>query len=59
MGNPSWKNPVRYLFAYGGKDSVPYPVDREVMDDSVRFLKDDVEHSKLGNKVKFTVLKKL
>jgi hypothetical protein len=56
---PSWKDPVKYSFAYGGKDGVPYPVDREAMDDSVSFLKDTVEQSKLGNKEKLTVLKKL
>jgi hypothetical protein len=56
---PSWKDPVKYSFAYGGKDGVPYPVDRVAMDDSVLFLREALEQSKLGNKDKFMALKKL
>jgi hypothetical protein len=56
---PSWKDPVKFSFAYGGKDGVPYPVNRKAMDDSVCFLKDMVTQSKLGNKEKLTALKKL
>ena len=56
---PSWKDPAKYSFAYGGKDGVPYPVDRVAMEDSVRFLREAIEQSKLGNKEKFTALKKL
>ncbi|MEA1994284.1 MAG: DUF763 domain-containing protein [Euryarchaeota archaeon] len=43
---PSWKDPVRYSFAYGGKDGVPYPVNRKAMDSSIEFLRtvmDNVE----------------
>jgi hypothetical protein len=29
---PSWKDPVKFSFAVGGKDGVPYPVDRRTMD---------------------------
>jgi len=25
---PSWKDPARYSFAHGGKDGIPFPVDR-------------------------------
>ncbi|HIE14767.1 TPA: DUF763 domain-containing protein, partial [Candidatus Bathyarchaeota archaeon] len=35
---PSWKDPVKYSFAYGGKDGVPYPVDRKAMDESIQIL---------------------
>jgi len=47
---PSWKDPVRYSFAYGGKDGVPFPVDREAMDQSVQILKTAVENARIGDK---------
>ena len=56
---PSWKDPVKYSFAYGGKDGVPYPVNREAMDASISFLKDAVEQAKVGKKEKLIALTKL
>ena len=47
---PSWKDPVKYTFAYGGKDGVPHPIDREAMDESIQILRQAVEASKLGDK---------
>ena len=35
----SWEDPVRYSFAFGGKDGVPFPVDREAMDEAVDVLR--------------------
>ncbi len=35
---PSWKDPVKYSFGYGGKDGVPYPVNRQAMDESIQIL---------------------
>ncbi len=40
----TWKDPVKYSFAHGGKDGIPYPVDRKLYDDTVSFM-DDVLHS--------------
>jgi uncharacterized protein len=34
----SWQDPVKYNFAHGGKDGVPYPVARNVYDNSIRCL---------------------
>lgn len=34
----SWQDPVKYNFAHGGKDGVPYPVARNVYDHSIRYL---------------------
>jgi len=56
---PSWKDPVKYSFAYGGKDGVPYPVDREAMDESVKILEDAVRMARLGDKEKLKALKRL
>lgn len=56
---PSWKDPVKYSFAYGGKDGVPRPVDRKAMDESIQFLKDAIDQAKLVNKDKADALRRL
>jgi hypothetical protein len=56
---PSWKDPVKYSFAYGGKDGVPYPVDRKAMDESIQILRKAVEDAKLGDKEKLNALNRL
>ena len=56
---PSWKDPVKYSFAYGGKDGVPYPVDRKAMDESIQILKKAVEDAKVGDTEKLKALNRL
>lgn len=56
---PSWKDPVKYSFAYGGKDGVPYPVNRRAMDESIQILKITVEATKVGDKEKTRALQRL
>jgi hypothetical protein len=56
---PSWQDPVKYSFAYGGKDGVPYPVDRRAMDESIRLLKQTVQAAKIGDKEKMRSLQRL
>ncbi len=47
-----WKDPVKYSFAHGGKDGIPYPVDKPLYDDSIRFLKETLEGTKNGEKAR-------
>jgi len=56
---PSWKDPVKYSFAYGGKDGVPYPVNRKAMDESIQILERAIHEAKLGNKEKIRSLQRL
>jgi len=56
---PSWRDPVKYSFAYGGKDGVPYPVNRRAMDKSIKILREAVEKAKLGNRERLEMLQKL
>ena len=37
---PSWRDPVKFSFAHGGKDGVPFPVDRELYDRTIRELEE-------------------
>ncbi len=45
-----WKDPVKYSFSHGGKDGIPYPVDRGCYDHSIGFLKDVINEAKDGEK---------
>jgi hypothetical protein len=56
---PCWEDPVKFCFAYGGKDGVPFPVDRRAMDESVQVLRRAVEAAKLGEKEKLRSLRRL
>jgi hypothetical protein len=56
---PSWEDPVKFSFAYGGKDGVPYPVDRKAMDESIQILKQSIQEAKIGEKEKLQSLQRL
>ena len=56
---PSWKDPVKYSFAYGGKDGVPHPVNRKAMDESIQILRQAIEEAKVGDKEKIQSLQRL
>ncbi len=56
---PSWKDPVKFSFAVGGKDGVPYPVDRHAMDESIEVLRCGIEDTKIGKNEKLRALKRL
>jgi len=56
---PSWKDPVKYAFAYGGKDGVPYPVDRKAMDQSIKILRDTIRNCRISDKDRLKSLQRL
>ncbi|MFC1901663.1 DUF763 domain-containing protein [Chloroflexota bacterium] len=45
---PSYRDPARYSFAHGGKDGIPYPVDRQTYDQSIELLSRAINRTKLG-----------
>ena len=55
----SWKDPVKYSFAHGGKDGIPHPINRKLMDDNTKLLQDAIRNAKLGNKDKLCAIKRL
>ncbi|HIQ50160.1 MAG TPA: DUF763 domain-containing protein [Nanoarchaeota archaeon] len=55
----SWRDPVKYSFAHGGKDRVPYPVDKKLYDNSIRTLEEAIQLAKLGKREKLNALKAL
>jgi uncharacterized protein len=56
---PSWEDPVRFSFTVGGKDGVPYPVDRKAMDESTEMIRVGVAEAKIGKKEKIEALRRL
>jgi hypothetical protein len=56
---PCWRDPVKFSFAYGGKDGVPFPVHRAAMDESIDVLRDAVEKAKIGEPEKLRSLRNL
>ncbi len=54
-----WKDPVKFSFAVGGKDGVPFPVDRKAMDRSTEMLRAGIEESRLGDKEKLDAIARL
>ena len=55
----SFRDPVRYSFAHGGKDGHPYPVDRAVYDRSISILKKALAAAKVGRTERLEALKRL
>ncbi|TFF99510.1 MAG: DUF763 domain-containing protein [Promethearchaeota archaeon] len=56
---PSWKDPAKYAFAVGGKDSIPYPVNLDRMERCAYILKDAIDQARLEQKDKLNALKRL
>jgi hypothetical protein len=56
---PSWVDPVRFSFTVGGKDGVPYPVDRAAMDASTEIIRNGIKQAKVGEKERLQALHRL
>jgi hypothetical protein len=56
---PSWRDPVKYSFTVGGKDGVPFPVDRKAMDESTEILRTGIQQAKIGDLEKMKALRRL
>ena len=54
-----WQDPVKYSFAHGGKDGVPYPVARKTYDKSINHLSSAIEGAEIEREQKIMALKKL
>ena len=56
---PSFKDPTRFSFAHGGKDGHPYPVDREVYDNTVGVLQEALGKVRVGDRTKMEAIRRL
>jgi hypothetical protein len=55
----SWQDPVKFNFAHGGKDGVPYPVARKIYDKSISYLSSAIEGAEIQREERIQSLKKL
>jgi len=55
----STQDPAKYCFAVGGKDGVPFPVDRRSYDEVIEFMRDAIKQAELGRFEKLEALKRL
>ena len=55
----SWQDPVKYNFAHGGKDGVPYPIARKTYDKSISYLSSAIEGAEIEREERIQALKKL
>lgn len=55
----SFRDPVRYSFAHGGKDGHPFPVDRPLYDQTIETLEDALRRAKLDQPEKLKALQRL
>ncbi len=59
-GTPSrFSDPARFSLAHGGKDGHPFPVPLKVYDETIRVLKQAVDHAKLGNEDRLSAIQRL
>ncbi len=56
---PSWKDPVKYSFCVGGKNGVPFPVDKTAYDEAIEVLKNAVKQAKVGGKERINAIRRL
>jgi hypothetical protein len=55
----SWQDPVKFNFAHGGKDGVPYPIARKTYDKSISYLSSAIEGAEIDREERIQALKKL
>ena len=55
----STRDPAKYSFAHGGKDGIPYPVDRKTYQESIDYLRKAINRAKLGYYEKLHALRRL
>lgn len=56
---PSWKDPAKYSFAHGGKDGIPFPVDRRTYQKTIEIIEGATSAAKVGQKEKVDAIKRL
>ena len=55
----SLRDPATFSFAHGGKDGIPYPVDRQAYDRSIEILREAVNRAKVADREKLKALRRL
>lgn len=54
-----WRDPLKFTFAHGGKDGVPYPVSKKRMEESINFLRSILESASIDREEKLKAFRRL
>jgi hypothetical protein len=57
--SPSWKDPARFSFAHGGKDGIPFPVDRRTYQKTTEILEGALNEAKLEHHERLKAIRRL
>lgn len=57
--SPSFRDPVKFSFAHGGKDGHPYPVNKAEYDLSIQILQDAINKAKISHTEKLSAIRRL
>ncbi len=55
----SWKDPAKFSYAHGGKDGIPYPVNKELYDKDIEILNQAIKDAKLNYKDRLDAIRRL
>ena len=56
---PAFSDPVRYAFAHGGKDGIPFPVRRQDYDQTIAVFERAIRQARLGEGQELAALRRL
>jgi len=56
---PSFEDPARYSFAFGGKDGIPYPVDKITYDKTLNIIEKAIKKAQLSSQEKDETLRRM
>ena len=56
---PSYRDPARFSFAHGGKDGIPFPVDRKTYDTTAAIMEKAVSEARVGASEKTNALRRM
>lgn len=57
--SPSYEDPVSFSYAHGGKDGHPYPVRKDIYENTILIFEKALKKAKLGDREKLKILKKI
>ena len=56
---PSYEDPARYSFAFGGKDGTPRPVEKDLMDKTLEIMEKGIKKAQISNREKIEAQRRL
>jgi hypothetical protein len=56
---PSYQDPAKFSFAHGGKDGIPYSINKNEYDKSIEILRSAIQHSHFDRREKLDAIRRL